>query len=290
MATGKRQAIVGPVGTEPWTTVVPRDIPPLAEEPMRPVRVESLHRVQPVAWVTTIDVRAQLVPGSADHTNHVVHAGYVATIVRMTAAGRAVLGFPSGTAAVFGPCAINGRRYEADQFRGTDPERYLDVDLHAGDNWLVFEITARDHGWGLPVGIDTDIPFELVSPIAVGPDDSPFISIGPFPAEPTGWSDATWKASPMGVALRDDDLERYHLAATVTSSSDLEQLADLVRPIPLELVSAVTSSERAFGSTPGRQSPSPPSCSGWRRRLVCRWRSRSPMIATPNVLSTSAAF
>lgn len=237
--------IIGPVGTEPWTTVVPRDIPPLAEESMRPVRVESLYRVQSVSWITTIDVRTQFVPGSADHSSHVVHAGYVATIVRTSEAAPAVLGFPSGTAAVFGPCAINGRRYEADQFRGTQPERYLDVDLHAGDNWLVFEITARDHGWGFPVGIDMDIPFELVSPIAAGPDDSPFISIGPFPADPTGWSDATWKDSPMGVVLREDDLDRYRFAATVASSSDLERIADLVHPIPLALVSA----DNVFGKS-----------------------------------------
>jgi hypothetical protein len=227
---------LGPVGTEPWTTVVPRDIPALAEEVMQPVRIESLSRVEPVSWITTIDVRNQLVPGAADHANHAVHAGYVATIVRTPRAARAVLGFPSGTAAVFGPCSINGVRYELDQFHGTLPERYLDIDLQARENWLVFEVTALDHGNGFHVGLDTEVPFELVSPIAAGPGNSPFISIGPFPANPVWPSDATWKDGRMEVALR-GDLERYQLAGTVASSQDLDQLADLVRPIPRSLVS-----------------------------------------------------
>jgi len=235
---------IGPVGVEPWTTLVSRDIPALAEEPMSPVRIESFHLVQSVAWVTTIDVRSQFVPGSADHANHAVHAGYVATIVRMDSTARVVLGFPSGTAAVFGPCSVNGQRYELDQFRGNKPERYLDADLEAGDNWLVFEVTALDHGNGFHVGIDTDVPFELVSPIAAGPDDSHFVSIGPFPADPLWPDDATWKNGPMGVAVGDAELHRYQFAATIASAGDLAKVVDLVRPIPRALVSAVN----VFGS------------------------------------------
>jgi hypothetical protein len=227
---------LGPAGIEPWTSVVPRDIPALAEEAMLPVRIESLSRVQPVSWITTIDVRNQLVPGAADHANHAVHAGYVATIVRTSSSAQAVLGFPSGTAAVFGPCAVNGARYELDQFRGILPERYLDVELQGGDNWLVFEVTALDHGNGFHVGIDTDVPFELISPVPAGQDDSAFVSIGPFPADPVWPSDATWKDGRMEAALW-GDFERYRLAGTVTSSEDLAQLADLVRPMPRSLVS-----------------------------------------------------
>jgi alpha-L-rhamnosidase len=226
---------IGPVSSPPWTSVVPRDIPALAEEVIRPSKVDSLHRVKPVSWTTTIDVRTQFDPTSRDHANYAVHAGYLATIVRVPQSTPVVLGLPSALASVFGPCSVNGVRYDRDQFRGTDPERYLDVELQAGDNWLVFDVTAWDHGNGFHFGIDSDIQFEMVSPLVTGPIDSAFVAIGPFVAHADGPADATWRGGSPSITIEDEEL--FEKAAVTTSAEDLKQLGQLVQPVPLSLVS-----------------------------------------------------
>ncbi len=231
----RQSSIIGPVGIPPWTSVVPRDIPALAEEVFRPIKVESVARVRPVSYTTTIDVRTQFDPESCNHANYTVHAGYVATILRMTEAAPAVLGFPSALASVFGPCAVNGVRYDRKQFRGSDPERYLDVELQAGDNLLVFDVTTWDHGNGFHFGIDTHVPFELVSPLPAESADSAFVAIGPFPANAEGASDATRLGGDPRITIQDE--ERFLEAATIATSDELKRLGGLVRPIPLSLVS-----------------------------------------------------
>jgi len=240
-------AIVGPVGMEPWSALVARDIPPLTEEPVRPSRVESLRRVVPVRWTAAVDVRNQMAPGSEDHANPVTYAGYLATIVRASEACRARFSFPTFAASAVGACAINGVLHERQEFGGTEPERHLEAGLRAGDNWVVMDVSGYDHGHGFHIGIDSEVPFEVISPVEDGLDGSPFVTIGPFGAVVHGPEDAPYAAEGVSdtlsyIAGRSDedptyDPEAYRAAGTVSSREDLARLDEWVRPVPGWLVS-----------------------------------------------------
>ncbi len=221
--------VIGPVGMAPWTELAPRDIPFLSEETVWPARVAALHAVESIPWSTWIDVRNAMSPESAYHANHVDVVGYVATIVRVPRKTSVVLGFPSAMDTLFGPCTINGTRYAPEQFTGVDPERYLRVDLEAGDNLVVVDVIAQDHGRGLHLGIDGNGPFELLSPIETGPDDSPFITIGPF--DVAVYVDHEPHA---GVSRQSPE---YLAAASVRSRDDLARFGRWLHPIPKSLLS-----------------------------------------------------
>lgn len=169
---------IGPAGMEPWTELVARDIPHLAEREVQPVRIQSLQEVTPVVWTTVIDTRCQMIPGSESHANAYGYAGYIGVTIRSAEPGTARIGItyrpPHLQALLF-----NGVRYSKEQFAGG----VLEVELSQGDNLLLIELIGHDHGRGLFLALDTVVGFELVSPLQdVEEDSSPFISIGPYHA------------------------------------------------------------------------------------------------------------
>jgi alpha-L-rhamnosidase len=219
---------IGSAGMEPWTRLVERDIPLLTEETMYPSRVECLHKVKPVSWTAAIDMRNQMMPDSVDHANPVEYVGYIATIIQAQEKTKATLGFPMATN-VFGPCTVNGVKYEPKQFTGTIPERYLEVELQPGENWFLMDVTCRDHGNGFHIGIDCELPFQLKSPVEAGEDDSPFVTIGPF--------DQTVIIDHQPYRAVSRNHEEYTEAGLITSSRELKSFSRWVKPIPKRLVS-----------------------------------------------------
>ncbi|MFC5649409.1 family 78 glycoside hydrolase catalytic domain [Paenibacillus solisilvae] len=171
--------VVAAAGTEPWPALLPADIPPLTEETLWPVRVESLKKVKPVSWTGHFDIRNAMVPESKFHANQTSFAGYAAVIIRASEEAGATIGYAGGFGA-FVSLGLNGKRYMPDELTGEEPQRYLDVQLHQGDNVLWFETTGGDHGGGLHIGIDCAKPFELVSLLTGKPERSPFTLVGPF--------------------------------------------------------------------------------------------------------------
>ncbi|WP_261807846.1 alpha-L-rhamnosidase N-terminal domain-containing protein [Paenibacillus sp. N3.4] len=153
-STWSQASLVGSVGSEPWSTLVPRDIPLLTEELIWPVRVEALKKVKPVAWTASLDIRNQMVPESVNHANPIGFVGYVATVIRMERAGKAMLGFLQ--AGCFRGCSVNGEWLDADQYTGVLPERYAEVDLKLGDNFILIETTGVEHGRALQMGVNCD--------------------------------------------------------------------------------------------------------------------------------------
>lgn len=247
-----QSSIVGAVGIEPWSKLVPRDIPFLTEELVWPVRIESLHQVKPVAWTASIDVRNQMVPESMNHANPVGFAGYMATVVRTEKAVKAVLGIVQPST-VKG-CSVNGEWLDAERYTGVLPERYAEIELKAGDNLILLETTGVDHGRTLQLGIDCDASFEVVSPLGkAGIDTSPFISIGPFASfECIDHQESidslhpydAFGSSSMGNELKDDlnadaypAFNTYVEIRSISSAKDLSRYTDWIRPFPLELVS-----------------------------------------------------
>ncbi|MBN2983965.1 alpha-L-rhamnosidase N-terminal domain-containing protein [Cohnella algarum] len=252
-ARWERARAIGKPGCEPWPKLVPSDIPPLTEEPLWPIRVESLKRVQPVAWTTCLDIRNAMLPDSVLHANHVSFVGYVAFVVRASEAADATFGFLSGFNAFKG-IGVNGRRFKASEMEGQRPERYARVRLREGDNFVWIETAGTDHGTGLHFGIDCEAPFELVSPLADEGTESPFALIGPFAAKTT--IDHLEQPSPLddyagfggekeldaGAFERFETYERFREAA---SAADLQGFAEWVRPFPPELVA----SDSVFGKS-----------------------------------------
>jgi alpha-L-rhamnosidase len=218
--------VVGPVGTPPWTTLVPRDIPHLAETPRDPARVVSLRAVTPVRYTAALDICVQMMPGSADHSNAVRYAGYLATLLHLDERARVTLGSPLATVSVFGDCWVNGERCTG--FAGDDPERCLALELPAGEHLLLIETTGDDRsGVGLHLVLDCETPFTLRSPLG-GEAETPFVTLGPFD-EMVVLDHQPSRALAPG--------EGYERVKEARSAADLLAFGEWLRPVPAALLS-----------------------------------------------------
>ncbi|MDQ0920241.1 family 78 glycoside hydrolase catalytic domain [Paenibacillus sp. V4I5] len=218
--------LIGPVGMEPWTRLVPRDIPFLTEEPIYAARVERLSKVKPIRWNAYIDIRNQMIPGSESHMNAVTFGGYLATVIRVPKKTKAILGFPNSS--IFGPLTLGGVTYTAEQFYGDAPEKYVAVELSEGDNLFYMDITGADHAVGFYMGIDCEEPFKVVSPHTSGESESPFVTLGPFEYNVVASRPVDRKV----VCTHPD----YIQAKGLSSKEQLTDFQEWLRPVPKVLV------------------------------------------------------
>ncbi|MGF7047897.1 hypothetical protein J2T13_002403 [Paenibacillus sp. DS2015] len=210
--------VLGPVGMEPWTTVKPRDIPMLTDETVYPVRVESLAKVRTFSLSTAIDVRNALITGSEDHANVLQFTGYVATTLRASQAGKATIGFLAWGECMRA-CSLNGEQVADSQYYGTEPERYVDLELHQGDNLLIIDVSGGVHTGKLQIGVYANDPIILsfTSPNSKLSGESAFCSIGPFDHvmlldhqenRPLDWDHPVYKEL-LGLVKKAEDLDSY---------------------------------------------------------------------------------
>lgn len=243
---------IGAAGMEPWTKLVPRDIPLLTEEQVYPPRIISLHRVKPIAWSTHIDMRNQMLPDSVNHANHVGKVAYIATALRLTEPAAVTFGFLNSRFN-FGAVSIDGFVYEPESMRGEFPQKYVTTELEAGEHFFLVEVTGSDHGDGFHMGIDCDASFTFVSPYAVNGEPgehSAFVAIGPFAA--TAYIDHQDIDDPLprfaelrarhrrGEPLEEvlTEAEAAYLAAgSIRSADELRSFGKWIKPIPNTLVS-----------------------------------------------------
>ncbi|WP_200961714.1 family 78 glycoside hydrolase catalytic domain [Paenibacillus sp. Soil724D2] len=218
--------LIGPVRAEPWTGLIPRDIPFLTEEPIYAARIESLSKVKPIRWNAYIDIRNQMVPGSEGHMNAVTFGGYLSTVIRVPKKTKAVLGFPNSN--IFGPLTLGGVPYTTDQFYGEVPEKYVAVELAEGDNLFYMDITGADHSVGFYMGIDCEEQFEVVSPLSTDDSQSSFVTLGPFEYEVVANRPVDRKV----VCVHPD----YIRAKGLSSKEQLTDFQEWVRPVPKALV------------------------------------------------------
>ncbi|MBD2862965.1 family 78 glycoside hydrolase catalytic domain [Paenibacillus oceani] len=226
-------SVIGPVGMEPWTQLVERDIPHLTEEPVYPVRVESLSRVKPRSWGVVLDLRNHFVPSSEHHANNVRLYGFLATVIRTDKAVRATIGIVD-SGRLPGSCSINGIWYPDTAYYGEKPRRFLDVELQQGDNFLMLALKGTIHGHSFHFGIDCEEPFEVVSPLAdaagTNADSrSSFATLGPFDHieiidhQP---------ARPLNESHPD-----YDRARAISSAAGLHEFPEWLRPVDNRYVS-----------------------------------------------------
>nr|WP_318280811.1 family 78 glycoside hydrolase catalytic domain [Paenibacillus bovis] len=231
-----KQAVeIGSVGMEPWTSLVPSEIPFLTEEPIQPTRVTSLKKVKGITWSTNIELRNHMQPESTNHANKVGFVGYIATIIRMESTAKVMLGFVYSTRN-FGLCSIDGKHYHPHQFQAKGQEKYLELELTAGDHLFMMDVTDIDHGDGFHMGIDSEANVEIVSPIE---HESPFITIGPFMTKE--YINDEPHRNPF-EKFRDpnsnDPIVRdFQGVLTISSIHELGRFKEWIRPIPLPLVS-----------------------------------------------------
>ncbi|QYR24082.1 glycoside hydrolase family 78 protein [Paenibacillus sp. sptzw28] len=242
--------VIGPAGMEPWVRLVEKTIPHLTEEPVYPVRVESLHSVKPVPWAAVIDLRNLFAPESADHANNVQFSGLVATVIRVAKATKFIIGnVDSGR--IMSLYGVNGVWHGIEAFTGKSPERFLEVNLRQGDNLIMLDVNGQSHGHGFHIGFDCEEPFEVLAPplpgkpssqavVTSGNNETPvpltspnkvsphFIAIGPFDTvEVIDHRDTR----PL---LRDHpDFER---AKRSSAAGELAELADWIKPVPAQMV------------------------------------------------------
>ncbi|MFK7695528.1 family 78 glycoside hydrolase catalytic domain [Paenibacillus sp. HJGM_3] len=218
---------IGEIGMLPWEKLKERDIPFLTEQAVHPVRVEQLYKVKPVPYAIHLDMRNQMVPGSEDHMNTVVYVGYAATVVEAITDCRAVVGFTNNN--VFGPISVNGEWIPTADFYGELPERYVEVELKKGPNWLMIDVTGADLAVGMYMGLHSDAQVTVRSPLGEsGDDSSEWITIGPFEWTSNTTRPVDQTPSPTHPAYRE--------AAGIRSTQDLDRFAEWVRPVPKRLV------------------------------------------------------
>ncbi|MBB3111059.1 hypothetical protein FHS18_003127 [Paenibacillus phyllosphaerae] len=238
---------LGEPGMEPWTTVVPSELPPLTEEPMWPVRIRSLHAVEPVAHTFYLDVRAFMAPDSIRHANPMGYVGYVYAVIRADRDGRGTIGFPNGYSPLI-QLGLNGNLCRVGEMDGVSPERYWNVSFKQGDNLLWLQLAGSEHGQGLHLGIDADVNVEICSPTKLESsqhDASPFAGIGPFAT--FEWIDHQDNTSPLmdyvgfhGSRELDEQAfagyDDYKQLQQVATAAELASFAHLLRDFPTELV------------------------------------------------------
>ncbi|MFP4250577.1 MAG: alpha-L-rhamnosidase C-terminal domain-containing protein [Armatimonadota bacterium] len=145
---------IGPVGTEPWTGMSPREIPFLTHDPVYPARFMSAESVRPPQH--TIDVRFHDSLPEGELADRVV--GLVATVIRAPQACSATL-LPYGRLGFRG-ASLNGR-----PLTGGGRDTPAPMELEAGDNLLVIDSgTTRTYAT-LDVAIDAQVEVELASPL-----------------------------------------------------------------------------------------------------------------------------
>ncbi len=219
--------IIGPVGMEPWTTLVERDIPYLTEEIIHPSRVESLNYVKPASWGAVIDVRSLMAPDSANHANPVQFVGYIATIVTMTCNTSFTIGIVDDGRISYA-ISIDGRWYKPDEFHGEHPERYLTIELTTGNHILLIDVTGSSHGHGFHIGFDCKEQFELSAPLFSDSSSTPFVTIGPFDT-----IEIIDHQIQRSIARDHPDYVALHKIAT---TSELNEWLHWIKPVPLSMI------------------------------------------------------
>ncbi|MFS0726958.1 family 78 glycoside hydrolase catalytic domain [Paenibacillus sp. 1P07SE] len=217
-----RAHTIGPAGIGPWSRLQPRDIPMLTEEPVYPVRVESLKQVRSLSWSTALDIRTIMAPDSIDHANPIGHTGYVATILHVPEACKAELVLTHGSDC-FRACSINGHVIEDAAYTGIQPEKRVEMELVGGDNLLLIDTSGHSHTGKLHLGIYCDSELEVRQPMGEG-TDAPFVSIGPF-----GRVEHIDHQPRVHLDMEDPDYLR--VMQQVVVPADLAALGALVRPV-----------------------------------------------------------
>jgi alpha-L-rhamnosidase len=229
--------IIGNAGMEPWTSLLPREIPFLTEETVYPKRVTSVQTVRPVPLIMSVDAGSHFLPESRDDANDQLFSGYLTTYLHASRKGKATFGFPCGMENRSAFVSFNGHRLDPQTFYGELPEAFVDIELDEGDNLLVLDVSGSNRGplqW--TIGVQAEMDVQWISPWDGSTYKreslhSPVVAIGPF--EHLTYLDHQ-SSKPQLERNHPDDLK----VRQARSWLDLQALTSMI-PISTSLVTSV---------------------------------------------------
>ncbi|MBM7568207.1 family 78 glycoside hydrolase catalytic domain [Paenibacillus sacheonensis] len=180
--------VIGAAGMAPWTTLSPRPIPYLTEEPMYPARVEEMNFVKPVTWSAAFDVRTLLVPESVNHANPISFVGLLAAVVTMAEEGVLTIGSVDNGRIPL-RVSLGGKWCAEADYYGEAPQQFVQARLAAGEHLMLLDLNRGSHGHAYHLGLHSDVSFDVRSPLEEGSGSAshgtpeatvPFAVIGPF--------------------------------------------------------------------------------------------------------------
>lgn len=224
----KQATIIGKAGIEPWENLQRRNIPFLTEEPFYAKKIHSLSFVQSFTWTMAFDLRNAMMPDSANHANQVGYTGYLVTNIVVNKPTKAIIGF-NYTDEMRGPLSINGKIYKEDAFTGIQPERYVEVELEAGNNLLLKNVSGHVHEGTLRMGIYCEEDLDFTTPLPEKSDSS-FLIIGPF--DSTVFYDVKENRE-----LNKNEEIYQKVMTSVASTVDLKNFNEWIQEMPEKLIS-----------------------------------------------------
>jgi len=196
-AKWRKAKIIGPVGIEPWTKLVEREIPFLTEEPILPKALIRKRVVRPPRYHWSVDLRPNLLPGYFD-ANPKGFTALLVTIVRTKAAAEAKLKHVQGPwTSSGGAVRLNGRDVEIKDRTGT-------LELQQGDNLLMIDVTGSYHEWTTSIVIDTEATLQFVSPLN---GSGHWATVGLFPSRDEGFASVWACRSPSDLRAHKDQVK-----------------------------------------------------------------------------------
>ena len=206
---------LGGYGTEPWKSLIPRDIPYLTEEPVYPRRIVSLKEVSPLKTHISLDVRPNFFPEDYS-ANPKAFLGYIATVIESPKDTKGRIVFPFGKwVSVYGRFKLNGKVYEVRN------ENEIEVELKSGENLFLMDISGRYHEFFVHMGFDFEEELSFRSPVF---DNFEFVTIGPFDKK-----DILLIGKPVDYSLR--ETQEYRDIWNINSAEELYRYREFVKPI-----------------------------------------------------------
>lgn len=169
--------VLGPAGMEPWTSLRPRDIPLLIEEPLTPVAVLETRRVRPPDYVWAINLRRNLLPGylASDPASL---CGLLAAVAQNDHETPIpiVLRSPGPGYNAASRLRVNGQDIERIPHAGPpwDNGATFSFMLQPGENLLLWDLSGHYNEWA--VGLVIDVPHEYVTSFCEKGTYGPFAS------------------------------------------------------------------------------------------------------------------
>jgi alpha-L-rhamnosidase len=165
--------IIGLYRTNPWKTLIPRDIPHLTNEPIYPKSVLALKEVKPISQHYSIDLKPTFFPGEVDNNSGKIMQGFVVTeiLAKKAVEGVMTLTFDAHAEAKW-EFKLNGVSYK------TQNGKYENVSLRKGANLLIVDVGGSFHEPTIHLAFDFPENIELKAPFRHS--ESRFLAIGPF--------------------------------------------------------------------------------------------------------------
>ncbi len=149
---------IGPVGSPPWSSLHPRDVPFLTEEPIEPASIWRARRVAPPPTVWSVSLRRNLLPGYIE-ANQMNIEGFLTCVIESDSREVVEMEAIGGVDAGPGRIRLNGREVEAVEPTlplWTGSRRYR-LSLVHGPNLLVWDVSGRYHEWTARAAFDATI-------------------------------------------------------------------------------------------------------------------------------------